>query len=108
MSDTTKKTVVLDLDAEVRPEADVKAPFAFTLKGREIKMEDPANLDWRELALVEEPGDLMRVVISAPDREYLAEQDFEAWRFNVLMEAYYNHYDLEAAVRKAKRRQQIG
>ena len=104
MSDTTSKPVVFDLDAEVRPASEVKPPFAFVLKGREIVMADPADLDWRELAAIEEPSDLIEFALDPKDRAYLADQEIEAWRFNALMEAYYNHFDLDAAVRKAKRR----
>ena len=103
MTDATKP-IVFDLDAEVRPASEIKPPFVFTLKGREITMADPADMDWRDLAAVEEPSDLIEGALSYDDREFLANQELEAWRFNALMEAYYNHYDLEAAVRKAKRR----
>jgi len=107
MADNNNKAVVFDLDAEKRPESEVKPPFVVTVNGREITMKDPSDVDWRDLAGLERPTDLVRIAMSSEDRDYMADQEIEAWRFNRLMEAYYVHYDMEKVVKSARRREQM-
>lgn len=95
--------VVLDLDLETRPEKDVKPPFVVNVEGRKVSLSDPTEIDWRELASVEQPVDLLRVAMSREDRNYLYDLSLPAWKFNRLMEAYYSHYDLEEKIASAKR-----
>lgn len=99
--------ISLDLDAEKRPESEIKPPFVAMVKGREITMTDPAELDWRELILLESPTEFLRLSLSAEDRKFLLEQDLPGWKFNRLMESYYSHYDLEEKVRKARQQQRL-
>lgn len=100
--------ISLDLDSESRPDAEVKPPFVVVVAGREITMEDPANLDWRDLLLLESPTDFLRLSLSAEDRKFLLEQSLPGWKFNKLMEGYYTHFDLDEKVRQARRQQQLG
>lgn len=95
--------VVLDLDLETRQEKDVKPPFVVKVEGRTVSLADPTEIDWRELASVEQPVDLLRVAMSREDRNFLYDLSLPAWKFNRLMEAYYNHYDLEEKIANAKR-----
>lgn len=95
--------VILDLDLETRPEKDVKPPFVVNVEGRKVSLADPTEIDWRELASVEQPVDLLRVAMSREDRNYLYDLALPAWKFNRLMEAYYGHYDLEEKIANAKR-----
>jgi hypothetical protein len=99
--------VILDLDTVERPASEVKPPFVVNVGERKIKMEDPSEIDWRDLATVEIPADLLRVAMSNDDRVYLTGQALPAWKFNRLMEAYYTHYDLEDKIREAKRQAQF-
>lgn len=99
--------VILDLDTVERPEKDVRPPFVVTVEGRKVTMQDPAEIDWRDLASVEIPADLLRVAMSTEDRVFLVERSLPAWKFNRLMEAYYTHYDLEDKIREAKRQAQF-
>lgn len=99
--------ITLDLDSEERPEKDVKPPFVANIKGREIGMRDPAELDWRDLLLLESPMDFLRLSTTPEDRKFLLEQDLPGWKFNRLMEAYYAHYDLDEKVRQARRQQRL-
>lgn len=100
--------VILDLDSVERPAADVKPPFVVNIEGRQITMQDPSEVDWRDLAAVEIPADLLRVAMTREDRNYLMDLALPAWKFNKLMEAYYTHYDLEEKIRNAKRQAQFG
>lgn len=100
--------VVLDLDTAERPEEEVKSPFVVNVSGKKITLKDPAEVDWRDLASVEIPGDLLRVAMSNEDRRHLQEAALPSWKFNKLMEGYYIHYDLEDKIRKAKQQSQFG
>ena len=98
--------VVLDLDAAERKPSDVKPPFIVKVGGRNVKFEDPNEIDWKSLAAVEIPADLIHVSLTKEDRIHLLDLDLPGWKFNQLMESYYTHYDLEDKIRAAKRRQQ--
>lgn len=99
--------VILDLDVEERPEEDVKPPFVVKLGGKTVKLEDPTEIDWRDLARVEIPADLLRVAMSREDRNHLQSLALPTWKFNRLMESYYAHYDLEDKIRNARRQAQF-
>lgn len=100
--------VILDLDAAERPEKDIKPPFIVTLGGKNVTFADPNELDWRDLAQINGPEDLIRVSLSSEDRVHLASTDLPGWKFNKLIGDYYTHYDLESKIREAKRREQFG
>lgn len=97
--------VILDLDAEERSPKDIKPPFISKVGGKNVTFADPSEIDWRDLAAVEIPADLLRVALSKEDRKHMSETPLEGWKFNRLMEAYYTHYDLEDKIRAAKRQQ---
>lgn len=100
--------VILDLDIAERDPKDVKPPFVANVEGKKITLQDPTEIDWRDLAAVEIPADLLRVAMSREDRNYLQGLALPAWKFNRLMEAYYVHYDLEEKIRNAKRQAAFG
>jgi hypothetical protein len=101
------KNLALDLDSESRPENEVKPEFTVQINGREITMTDPSELDWRDLILLESPTEFLRLSLTAEDRKFLLEQPLPGWKFNRLMEAYYNHFDLDQKVRDARRQQAL-
>ena len=94
--------VVLNLDTEERDPKDVKPPFVVLVGGREIEFSDPTELDWRDLASLDAPGDLIHVALSKEDRRHLSSVKLPGWKFNRLMESYYTHYDLEDKIHKKK------
>lgn len=100
--------VILDLDLEERDPKDVKPPFVTKVNGRNITLADPGEIDWKDLAGVEIPADLLHVAMSSEDRQHLWKADLPGWKFNRLMEAYYTHYDLEQKIRDAKRQATLG
>lgn len=110
MADVTRLPepgVILDLDLEERPAEDVKPPFIVKVNGRSIQFADPSEIDWRDLAAVQIPADLLRVSLSRDDRNFLQNEALPSWKFNRLMEAYYLHYDLEEKIRNAQRQAQF-
>lgn len=100
--------VVLDLDTEERDPKDIRPPFVVKIGGRSVTFADPSDIDWRDLAAVEIPADLIRVSLTREDRLHIQEQNMPSWKFGRLMEAYYEHYDLEEKIRNAKRQAQFG
>lgn len=99
--------VILDLDNEERPESEIKPPFIVKVGSKNITFKDPADIDWRDLASIELPADLIRVALSQEDRRHLHDQPLPGWKFNRLMSAYETHYDLEQKILDAKRRRQF-
>lgn len=99
--------VVLDLDSYERPEEEVKPPFVVTVGGKEVTFADPSDIDWRELAAFEIPGDLLRSALSREDHRHLTGLALPGFKFNKLMAAYYDHYDLEDKIRQAKQQQRL-
>lgn len=95
--------VVLDLDAEQRPKEDIKPPFVIKVGGRSITFKDPNELPWQKLAAIRVPADLIHVSLERDDREHIFDQDLPTWKFNKLMESYYEHYDLEKKIEAARR-----
>ena len=100
--------VVLDLDTLERDPKDVKPPFVVNVAGKALTFADPSDLEWQDLAAVQVPQDLLRVAMSREDRHHLAEAKLPSWKFNKLMEGYYNHYDLESKIENARRQAQLG
>jgi hypothetical protein len=100
--------VILDLDNEKRPEKDVKPPFIVTVGAKQITFKDPGDIDWRILADITTPTDLVRSALSTEDREHLISLSLPGWKFNRLMESYYTHYDMEDRIAEAQRRARIG
>lgn len=94
---------VFDLDAETRDPEDIKPPFVIKIGGREVTFQDPSEIDWRDLAAVEAPGQLLRYALSREDHEWVRKQSIEGWRFGKLMKRFYDHFGLEDKIRDAKR-----
>lgn len=95
--------VVFDLDTAERPREEiVEQPFTVNVKGRAITMLDPGELDWQDLMSIETPAGFLRHSLSDEDRKYLRDQKIPGWKFNLLMDAYMAHYNLEERARKAQ------
>lgn len=107
MSTDLPKKIHLDLDAAERPADEVKEPYTFTIAGREITMIDPGELDWQDLLFITNPMDFLRYALSSEDRDFLLDQKVPGWKFGLLMEGFYKHYDLEKKVEDAKRRERL-
>lgn len=101
-------TVVLDLDEETRPEKDIKPPFVVKVGNKKITFKDPGEIDWRVLATVETPADMVRVSLETEDRQHLTSHVLPGWKFNRLMESYYQHYDMEDRIQEARTREKLG
>lgn len=103
VTELPERGIVLDLDAEERPQDQIKPPFIVKVGGKTITFLDPGEIDWRDLASVAAPSDLIRVSLDSADLDHIRAQALPTWKFNKLMEDYYTHYDMEARIREAKR-----
>ena len=101
-------SVILDLDAAERPEEEVKPPYVVKVGGKSITFTDPAEIEWRLLASVELPGDMLRISLSEEDRAHIRSVQLPGWKFNKLMKGYYDHYGLEDRIAEAKRQAMTG
>lgn len=99
--------VILDLDLEERPDGERKPPFVVKVGQRSVTFKDPLDIDWRDLASVDIPADLLRVSLDSDDLEHLKGLELETWRFNKLMKSYYDYFGLEEQIQNARRRKQF-
>lgn len=95
--------VIVDLDTVERDPKDVKDPFVAKVEGRNVTFADPNEIDWRDLASVQIPQDLLRVSLSTEDLEHIQDVKMPSWKFNKLMKAYYDYYDLAEKIKQAQR-----
>lgn len=105
ISDLPVQGLVIDLDATERE--DSKPPFKAMVGGRVITMIDPQELDWRELLMMKDPREFLRLAVAPEDREHLNKQPMPGWKFGKLMESYYAHFDLEELAANARREQAL-
>lgn len=72
-----------------------KEPFVVALPGGEtITFSDPANLEWQELAVLENPIQFVRLTLSDEDRRKLREAKLRGWQFNKIMTEFNLHFGL--------------
>lgn len=92
---STPPRIHLDLDSSIREKT--YEPFVFNWKGKQMELSDPSELDYRKLLEVETPLHFLRYTASQDTRDFLAspEGSMEAWRLNILMEAYYRHFGMD-------------
>ena len=93
MSEQTHERVEFNLDSLEREQT--YRPFTVNVNDRVITMNDPAELDWRQLLEIEQPAMFLRHCISQDDRDYLREQKIPGWKFGKMIEAYQRHYGLD-------------
>lgn len=102
------ESINFDLDTVERDPKEVKPPFRTKVGDRVIEMVDPSTLDWRDVMLMTNPTDLIRLSLSAEDRTHLQSVGFESWKFGKLLEAYSEHFELDKLVEDARRQGALG
>lgn len=97
---TTKATPInknqkvhFNLDTYER-EGDVAEPFVAVIGGKAVTMNDPVDLDWRELEKIDDPDTFAELVIPDSEREAFLDAKMKAWQLNGLMDAYMAHFGL--------------
>jgi hypothetical protein len=99
--------VDFDLDAAEKPQSQIRPPFRTTIEGKVVTFNDPSDADWRDLAMLDSPNEFVRLTTSPEDRRHIFETPLPGWKFNMLMEAFYRHFNLEDKIAEAKRRQHL-
>lgn len=93
MSDDTNKSVTLNLDT-IEYEAP-KEKFSFVLAGRRMELDDPNMVDWKILAEMQAPVELLKhVTQSDEDRTWLRDHKLPVEGLKRLMDSYARHYGL--------------
>ena len=110
MSDVSQlpTKINFDLDTVERDAGELKEPFVVQLNGKTITMTDPSTLDWRDVMLMTNPQDLIRLSLSEADRDHLQATGFESWKFGKLLAAYAEHFELEKIMQDARRQNALG
>lgn len=84
--------ISIDLDAL---EYDEHEPFRFKLAGRVIELGDPNLVDWKILAEMQQPIELLRhVTKSDEDRKWLRDNPLPIEGLHRLMDKYAAHFKL--------------
>ena len=93
---TQKPNVKPDFSLDtIEREGGADHPFTFAIGDRVIEMIDPAELDWKILAAIEQPQDFLRHCFTPADRDFLNGEKIPGWKFNKLMDAYMGHYGID-------------
>lgn len=97
------KGIALNLDLVEKDEKDQYPPFTIILHEREMTLIDPTDMDYRDLASIDNPIDFARYAFSLDDRDFLNDIDVPAWQFGKLFNAYNEHFGLKERVQEAKK-----
>lgn len=98
-------SVDLDLDQAERPKG--AEHFRTRVNKKVLSFANPEDLDWRDILLMENPAEIIRLALDDEDRRFLYEQELPAWKMNKLLEAYQAHFGLEDKIRDARRRSHL-
>jgi hypothetical protein len=86
-------TVTLNLDTYEIEKPDQE--FSFVLGGRLIECINPNDVDWRDLAAIDDPDEFADVTMQEKDATYFKEfKPFPAAKLNAVLDAYRSHYGL--------------
>lgn len=70
-------------------------PYVVALStGETIVMTDPADLEWQEILMIENPADFFRFCVSEEDKKKLREEKIPGWKMRLLIADYQTHYGL--------------
>jgi len=106
MADKTAPQITFNLDSLERNEAD-RPPFVVAVDGRAITLTDPQELDWLDLATIEDdPSRFIGLCIEDDaDREFFFNSRVPAWKINKMVQAFQQHYGItDRGNRSASRR----
>lgn len=97
------KAIALNLDLEEKDEADQFEPFTIVMFQREMTLIDPTDMDYRDLADIEDAVDFARYAFSVEDRQFLADKTVPGWQFGKIFEKYNEHFGLTKRIAEARR-----
>lgn len=87
--------VAFNLDTVERER--VYEPYVVALStGETITMTDPADLEWQDILLIENPADFFRFCVSEEDKQKLRKEKIPGWKMRLLIADYQTHYGLDS------------
>lgn len=96
MAAADNQKIAVNLD--VLEKEKVYDPFVVALPGGEtITFNDPRDLEWHELASLEDPVQFVRVCLSEEDKDKLRNCKLAGWQFNKIMESFNRHFGIGPA-----------
>lgn len=97
------KSIALNLDLEEKDEKDQFPPFKIVLFEREMELIDPTDMDYRDLAAIDDAIDFSRFAFSLEDREFLNDKIVPGWMFGRIFDKYNEHFGLTKRIAEARR-----
>jgi nicotinic acid phosphoribosyltransferase len=91
MSAPLDEEIDFDLDSL---EAKKRGVFRFKLAGRVITLSDPNRVDWKILAEMQQPIELLKHVASAEDRDWLRQHPIPIEDLKQVMDKYAKKFEL--------------
>lgn len=90
---TTAARVMVNLDTLENNAK--REPFTFVLNGRQIRLADPGDLDWRAIDKLEDERGFLKLAMTDEDLGFFIEQAVPMWKMDALGRAYQEHYGME-------------
>ncbi len=73
----------------------VYEPFVVALPGGEtVTFNDPRDLEWQDLAALEDPIQFVRLCLSEEDKAKLRKERLAGWQFNKIMTEFNIHFGI--------------
>jgi hypothetical protein len=91
-----------DLDALEKPVEDQIPPLRANVNGKVLEFQNPDELDWTELMLIESPADFLDYVLSDDDLTHLRKTGLKGWQLNALVERFMKHFGLDEKLKRAQ------
>lgn len=105
MSDNVQQLPVnvdFDLDAYERPADEIIPPFVVRLGGRVIEMQNPDDIDWKDLLDITDPVNFLRHSVTKEERNHIFSLNIPGHKLNAMMERYQEHFKIEEKMEKAR------
>lgn len=71
-------------------------PFVAVVEGKRFEMDDPNEMDWKELAYaLEDPRLILQLALTEDDYRTFMSMRVPTWKMRTLAETYMRHYGIE-------------
>lgn len=95
LPDTTTAEDRIDLNLDTLEPEKKYTEFSFGLDGRRFTMQNPADVDWKELMGISTVGQFFKSAMTEDDYRTFRDIRLEGWKLNKLFETYAKHYGLD-------------
>ena len=94
MSEYSPESVDLNHDTIEREQTEVKPPFAFAVDGHRFVLNDPADLDWKQLLEIDDPIAFFRYCMPQDQKDVFKSLNIPGWKLGKIIEGFQKHYGL--------------